>query len=204
MENNDTRTRILETALTLFLKHGYEATSMRMLAQELGLTKPAIYYYFPGKEDLALHVVELFEQRMGEWAACRHAGAGDFFSHLRSFMEAIPVFSSAESVVLGEEHAGEYRLGFNDLVSALAIDNPAIRERMAAMFTHTRARLARLAAEAAEQGSITPDADPEALAFIIHALVEGMYVLAHFDPTLDVAAISGRIHNELERMLKRS
>jgi AcrR family transcriptional regulator len=47
-----TRQRILDAATTLFAEHGYAGTSMRDLAQHLGMTSSALYYHFPAKEEL--------------------------------------------------------------------------------------------------------------------------------------------------------
>ncbi|MDC0667891.1 TetR/AcrR family transcriptional regulator [Nannocystis radixulma] len=49
----DTRTRLLDTALKLFSEHGVEATSLQMIADELGVTKAAVYYYFKTKDEIA-------------------------------------------------------------------------------------------------------------------------------------------------------
>ena len=43
---------ILRRAIDLFIRQGYEATSMGDLATELGLTKSAIYHHVPSKEHL--------------------------------------------------------------------------------------------------------------------------------------------------------
>jgi AcrR family transcriptional regulator len=53
-----TRERILNIALDLFTEHGYDKTSLREIAEEIGLTKAALYYHFERKEDilLALHL----------------------------------------------------------------------------------------------------------------------------------------------------
>jgi AcrR family transcriptional regulator len=53
-----TRERILNIALDLFTEHGYDKTSLREIADEIGLTKAALYYHFERKEDilLALHL----------------------------------------------------------------------------------------------------------------------------------------------------
>jgi len=47
-----TRQQILETAQRLFADHGYDATSLQMIADELGLTKAAVYYHFPTKSEI--------------------------------------------------------------------------------------------------------------------------------------------------------
>jgi AcrR family transcriptional regulator len=48
----------LDIALDLFTEHGYDKTSLREIAEELGFTKAALYYHFERKEDilLALHM----------------------------------------------------------------------------------------------------------------------------------------------------
>jgi TetR/AcrR family transcriptional repressor of nem operon len=51
-----TKAFIIETSAVLFLKHGYEATSLSMLTNATGLTKGAIYGNFKDKEDLAKQV----------------------------------------------------------------------------------------------------------------------------------------------------
>jgi AcrR family transcriptional regulator len=53
-----TRERILDVALDLFTDQGFDATSMREIAERLHISKPAIYYHFASKEDIlmALHL----------------------------------------------------------------------------------------------------------------------------------------------------
>jgi AcrR family transcriptional regulator len=46
----DTRQRILAAALALFAERGYRATSIRLIAERIGLTKAAILYHFPSKD----------------------------------------------------------------------------------------------------------------------------------------------------------
>jgi AcrR family transcriptional regulator len=51
-----TRERILEVALELFNEQGYDKTSLREIAERLGITKAALYYYFERKEDILLEL----------------------------------------------------------------------------------------------------------------------------------------------------
>jgi len=57
-EGPGTRERILEVALDLFVEQGFEKTSLREIAERVGVTKAALYYHFESKDDLllALHV----------------------------------------------------------------------------------------------------------------------------------------------------
>jgi AcrR family transcriptional regulator len=47
-----TRQQILETAQRLFADLGYDATSLQMIADEMGLTKAAVYYHFRAKDEI--------------------------------------------------------------------------------------------------------------------------------------------------------
>jgi AcrR family transcriptional regulator len=57
-DGRSTRERILDVALDLFVEQGYEATSLRQIAEVMGFTKAALYYHFASKDDLllALHL----------------------------------------------------------------------------------------------------------------------------------------------------
>jgi AcrR family transcriptional regulator len=46
------RRAVLDVAVTAFIEHGYDATSMGMLSARLGLSKAAIYHHFPAKDQL--------------------------------------------------------------------------------------------------------------------------------------------------------
>jgi AcrR family transcriptional regulator len=54
----DTRSRIKEVALELFLEQGYEGTSLREIAERLGVTKAALYYHFKSKDEIVNSFVE--------------------------------------------------------------------------------------------------------------------------------------------------
>ena len=51
-KSDETRARILETALTLFRERGYEDTTMRAIAEQAGVSLGNAYYYFRSKEQL--------------------------------------------------------------------------------------------------------------------------------------------------------
>ncbi len=51
-KQNHDQESILRVAAEVFIQHGYDATSMGMLAEKLGITKSAIYHHVPSKEYL--------------------------------------------------------------------------------------------------------------------------------------------------------
>ena len=60
----DTRARIQQVALELFAEQGYERTSLREIAERLGVTKAALYYHFKSKEDIVHSFTEDYFTRL--------------------------------------------------------------------------------------------------------------------------------------------
>jgi AcrR family transcriptional regulator len=61
---DEVRKKIVTSAHSLFLRKGYHGTTMEEIADSLGVTKPALYQYFPGKEDLFAAVAEHSREEM--------------------------------------------------------------------------------------------------------------------------------------------
>lgn len=57
-----TRQRIYSCALDLFLSHGYDKTTMRMIADRANVNVALSYYYFPSKEHLVLEFYRNFNR----------------------------------------------------------------------------------------------------------------------------------------------
>ncbi len=71
----DTRERIQEVALVRFTENGYDQTSLREIAEDLGVTKAALYYHFKTKD-------EILESLLGQ--------ASTELDHLVEWMQAEP------------------------------------------------------------------------------------------------------------------
>ncbi|HEY1713315.1 MAG TPA: helix-turn-helix domain-containing protein [Solirubrobacteraceae bacterium] len=71
-----TRERILAVAQELFTRQGYDKTSLRDIAERLEITKAALYYYFPRKEDILLEL-HLRLQTLGETVIAELEAAPD-------------------------------------------------------------------------------------------------------------------------------
>lgn len=61
----ETRQRIAETGLRLFLANGYESTTIDTIAAKAGISRRTFFAYFKSKEDL------LFIWQSGGWSAVR-------------------------------------------------------------------------------------------------------------------------------------
>lgn len=85
--------RILAVALEQIVEHGYDATSVRTIAREVGVTVPALYYHFENKQGI---LVALLDHAMG--IVLQHTSAAlaevgdDCVDRLRVLVEAIVLY----------------------------------------------------------------------------------------------------------------
>jgi TetR/AcrR family transcriptional regulator len=61
-EPNDVRTRALAAATRLFAERGFDGTSIQLIADAVGVSKPAVLHHFPSKEDLRRAVLDAIVQ----------------------------------------------------------------------------------------------------------------------------------------------
>lgn len=82
-----TRAGIVDAAMRLFRERGYDATTMRVIADEAGVSLGSAYYYFSGKEEL---VQAFYDQIQVEHATAAEPAYGSqvFADRLRGVMEA--------------------------------------------------------------------------------------------------------------------
>ena len=59
-----TRAEILAAALPILERHGFEAFTLRSVAEHLGITDPAVYHYFAGRDDLVDNLCEMVEAQV--------------------------------------------------------------------------------------------------------------------------------------------
>jgi AcrR family transcriptional regulator len=55
---DDTKARIRAVAMELFTAQGYERTSLREIAERVGMTKASLYYHYPSKQALLLALIQ--------------------------------------------------------------------------------------------------------------------------------------------------
>lgn len=109
------RDRILDDAARLFARDGYDGTSLGELATSVGVTKAAIYHYFPNKQEiyeaiivrtlegLRRHVSQATAETAGpEEALSRFMTAhADFFEdHYDGFLTMLVGYGGMENVVM--------------------------------------------------------------------------------------------------------
>lgn len=83
----ETRAKILDTALRLFRERGFDRTTMRDVATEAGVATGAAYYYFRSKEELVMaFYLRTAEDARDQFAAAL-ASTKDLRKRLRALIE---------------------------------------------------------------------------------------------------------------------
>lgn len=100
------RQGVLEAAVALFNRLGYDRTSMNDIAAALGITKPALYHYFPSKEKIFTASIERASEIVGSALDEGTPQDGPAMDRVEAFVKAYaqaladPVF---RSLVLADE-----------------------------------------------------------------------------------------------------
>lgn len=82
------RDRILDEAASLFAREGYDGTSLSDLAEMVGVTKAAIYHYFPNKKEIYEAIIVRTLDGLHHFVSMKVAKESDAREALECFMTA--------------------------------------------------------------------------------------------------------------------
>jgi len=164
-----TREMILQRAAPVFNRRGYFGASLADIMEATGLEKGGIYNHFASKDDLALQAfdysVDLARQAFAE-------ATKDKPHNVDRLLGAVSVFGdmSADSPVSG---------GCPVMNTAVEADDahPLLRERAQRAMDDWHEYIRRTVARGIEKGQIRAEADPDTMATLIIATLEGAIML---------------------------
>ena len=139
LQAEQTRQQILATAQRLFTERGYDATSLQLIADEMGLTKAAVYYHFRAKDDMLRAVLQPGLERLKvlvqETAAIRgrRARAEHLVSGFVDFLvenRATPVMTVIDPAAKRSNLDDERKSLRNGTIALLFGDHPTAAERL--------------------------------------------------------------------------
>jgi AcrR family transcriptional regulator len=84
----ETRARILDAAMELFRRQGFEETTMREIAAEEGVATSAVYYYFDSKDAIVLAFYDQSQQELEPLIEQALGGAKNLKDRLGALLEA--------------------------------------------------------------------------------------------------------------------
>ena len=189
---NDTKQKLEMQALHFFAAHDYERSSLNDIAQALGVTKGAIYHYFPSKDALFKASISRLLDTMGSMFAATMAPT----MPLRPLMEGLFDIGSALEDLGEASGLGDFLTAYENafylfLAGVKKFPDLQVKlDRIYAVFTDSLEAMLR---NAIESGDVRPDTDVEAVAYEITAFYEGALLLGAFTSKKDYLVLGPRV-----------
>ncbi|MBM7172411.1 TetR/AcrR family transcriptional regulator [Streptomyces sp. G44] len=167
----------LQSALELFWRRGYEATSMADLVEALGIGRASIYATFGNKHDLYLKALERYGKQQRPLLLAELAQPGP----------ALPAVRAAVRRFGAEATAEQRRLSgcfVTNTAAELAPHDEAAARGVERSWDHVETLLHSALVRAQGQGELPEDRDPLMLARMLLVLLQGLRVVgkASADP----------------------
>lgn len=195
------RQEILDRAIEVFAQRGGSRTSLRAIAQEVGVTHAALTHYFGSLDELLVAVYRESAQRLEEAAASRDNDGGadprggadgrgaDPADDAGRAGDADALISPAEAMRISaaenREIPGMVQLYSTLVASALDGAHPAAQAFATDRFARLRDELAARVRALQASGSLRADLDPALVATLVIAASDGLQTQWLLDASVD-------------------
>ena len=172
-DTRDPQARLIAAARSFIAEQGYEAASVKAIAQRAGVNQGLVHYYFGSKDALLLAVLN-----------DAAAQVGSTMHRLRTNVPADQLGSTALTTIRERvrQHPEQYRLSYE--LYALGLHNPALRPGLCALLASVRQGISTTLQEALKH----PYSAQESLAAVLLACFDGLALQYLADPTFDLDA----------------
>lgn len=169
------RQQIIDQALDVFNELGSDRTSLRSIADALGVTHPVLRHHFGSRERLFLEVLRQADVRGREKLAAEAEAEAD--------TSAAGFASAIAQVVMGQP--GLMPLYVTMIARALERENADSRPFFAERFRDMRREVVAILQEGQESGVVRDDIPVESAAAVIVAISDGLSTQWLIDPDVD-------------------
>ena len=164
------RDEIVDAALRLILKLGYNNVTLADIAAQVGVSKGLISYYFPKKEDVFLAVLQKIVDRL----------TADFDGFYTADATAPEKLTMIFSNLFGnEKRARRYYTVVIDYM-AQAIRTRQVQEYTQVIYTSYRDYMERIVEDGIRKGEFRPVDVPRAVSMVL-GMMEGLILQWFFD-----------------------
>ncbi|MER7701292.1 TetR family transcriptional regulator [Kitasatospora sp. NPDC097605] len=162
----------LQSALELFWRRGYEATSMADLVEHLGIARASVYATFGSKRELYLRALERYGHQQQPVLLAELSQPGPVLPAVRALVRRFADESAAD----GEGGPRRGCFVTNTAVELAPHDRGAAR-RVEANLLHLETVLTAALVRAQAQGELPEGRDPQGIARMLLVLFQGMRVI---------------------------
>jgi AcrR family transcriptional regulator len=161
------RKRIIAAALDVAEKNGWDAVTLDAIAQQIGVSKPALYSYFGNREELLHEVVLEVTQNMHNVIETIVTRDDDIRAFIRNL-----------AGLLFEQQKTYASIFF--LLPTRQPHDPGYREEFVHIFDSSRVLIRDCLARAKAAGKLAQDVNPDTAAFTIIAMSMGLLTSSEF------------------------
>jgi TetR/AcrR family transcriptional repressor of nem operon len=165
--DSDTAAQILDVAERLVQTRGFNAFSYADVAAELGITKPALHYHFPGKAELGQALIARYTARFNDALEQISGDTGDAEAKLTAYADLYAQVLAQQRMCLCGMLAADY-----DTLSV------AMREAVIEFFDHNERWLAAVLDQGRQDGSLQLHGASRDVAQMIIGTLEGAMLVA--------------------------
>lgn len=171
---SDTRQRILDTASVLIHTRSYADVGIAAVCDQAGVSKGSFFHFFRSKRDLALAVMDQFQERIGETLIAKAFSPNQPpLERLDRFVKELYVFQKAQV----KEHGHLPGCPFGNLALEQATQDKILRQKadgcLRSLADHFRAAIS----DAVRSGEFPP-VDEAATAEAMLSYIEGIQLVA--------------------------
>ena len=159
----------------MFLRGGFNASSVQDITEEAGVPKGSFYNHFESKEALGSEIVDLYAEG-GEWRDALKDVSLPPLERLRRH------FDGLSAMYADAGFAGGCLLG--NFSAELAESSPAIRKRLAALFQRWTLEMEEAIAEAQRLGEVPTDTSASELSAFLLDAYEGAILRARVEQSM--------------------
>lgn len=160
---------VLQSALELFWRRGYEATSMADLVEGLGIARASIYATFGSKHELYLRALERYAEQSNPVLLAELSQPGPVLPAVRALVRRFAREAAEDGLKRG-------CFVTNTAVELAPHDRDSAR-RVEASLGHLETVLTAALVRAQAQGELPAGRDPRALARMLLVLMQGLRVI---------------------------
>jgi TetR/AcrR family transcriptional regulator, transcriptional repressor for nem operon len=165
---SDVRTQLLNTAQRLVQTRGHNGFSFRDLSRHVGIRTASVHYHFPTKTDLAVTLVHRYREALAEAMADIAVRKATLSERLDATVRLYTdTLDNGSRICLCAALAGEY----------LSLPRE-VQGELKKLISDGERWLARFLTEGHVRGEIPKDSDPQALARLWYAALQGALLIS--------------------------
>lgn len=181
-DQQKTRERIIAATSKVLAEKGYDATTLREISREAQVAPGLVHYYFGGKDQLLVEVLEASGRR--------------FSQATEQLVQNVPPDQSLEAVLTHifervEQDPEVYRLRYKSF--ALGLHNPLIEPKVKERLAQRRKEIGAVMTKVLEnmahtEGKKSSSLDPAPLAALLLSIFDGLALQKIMEPSFDLDA----------------